>query len=366
MTEPTSYSPPSVDDRDDRALFLKTRLDLGWQALTEQLAQRCHTMRGSALAQALTLLDSIEEARLRQVEISEARGLQDSGEPLQFGGITDVLPSLQRSEKGGVLLPSELVEIAHTLLGGSRLRRHLQSRVHRAPRLGNHAERIAELPEVAGPISDAFDEQGALRDNASPALGGLRQRTNQLLAELGRRTDGLLNELHIAPHLQDRFVTQREERYVLPVRADARTRIRGIVHGTSASGATVFVEPEEIIELNNKLKLAQLEVAEEERRILAELSQRVEEAVPRIVVNLTELGYLDLIDAAALLIDGAACQSGAAPAGGVQGRGDAGAPDRPAQRSPPADGAVRHRRGAQRRGAAARRDADHLGAERRR
>lgn len=297
----TEMTPPQFPDRDERSLSHKTRLDLGWEALTEQLAARCHTVRGAALGRALAPLGTIDEARQRQLTVSEARALQDSGEPLSFGGISDIHPSLQRSEKGGVLLPAELVEIASTLHAGARLRRHLASRIGRAPRLAAHAERIAELPEVAGPISDAFDEHGALRDSASPALGGLRQRVNQLLGELTRRTDSLLNEAHIAPHLQDRFVTQREERYVVPVRADARTRIRGIVHGTSSSGATVFVEPEEIIELNNKLKLAQLEVAEEERRILADLSQRVEQAVPRIVVNLAELAYLDLLDAAALL-----------------------------------------------------------------
>jgi len=297
----TEMTPPALPDRDERSLSHKTRVDLGWEALTEQLAARCHTVRGAALGRALAPLGTIDEARQRQQTVSEARALQDSGEPLSFGGISDIQPSLQRSEKGGVLLPGELVEIASTLHAGARLRRHLASRIGRAPRLAAHAERIAELPEVAGPISDAFDEHGALRDSASPALGGLRQRVNQLLGELTRRTDSLLNEAHIAPHLQDRFVTQREERYVVPVRADARTRIRGIVHGTSSSGATVFVEPEEIIELNNKLKLAQLEVAEEERRILADLSQRVEQAVPRIVINLAELAYLDLLDAAALL-----------------------------------------------------------------
>lgn len=302
MTEHNSTLPSERDERSlAQALFHKTRLDLGWEQLTEQLAQRCHTTRGATLARALGPLETVEEAELRQRTISEARALQDSGEPLPFGGITDVLPALQRSEKGGVLLPSELCEIASTLHAGARLRRHLVSRLGRVPKLSAHAERIAELPEVSGPISDAFDEHGALRDNASPALGGLRQRVNHLLGELTRRTDSLLNEQHIAPHLQDRFVTQREERYVVPVRADARTRIRGIVHGTSASGATVFVEPEEIIELNNKLKLAQLEVAEEERRILAELSQRVEHAAPRITTNLAELSYLDLLDAAALL-----------------------------------------------------------------
>ncbi len=279
----------------------KTELDLAWPSLLEQLASRCHTVRGAGLARTLTPLPELPAAQRRQLEISEARTLQDRGEPLSFGGIYDVATALGRSAKGGVLDPDELVELGSTLLGATRLRRHILGRSGELPQLLVHAGELTELPEVTGPISDAFDEQRKLKDSASPALGGLRQRVNQLLAELGRRTDGLLNEAHIEPYLMDRFVTQREDRYVVPVRADARTRVRGIVHGTSASGATIFVEPEEIIDLNNRLKLAQLEVAEEERRILAELSLRIERAAPQIEHNLTVLALLDLIDGAARL-----------------------------------------------------------------
>lgn len=275
----------------------KTAADLAWPALLHKLSERCHTTRGQQLAKELTLLDSMEQAQTRQREVSEARALQDGGEALPFGGISDVKAFVERSQKAGVLAPDELTEIGKTLSGGQRLRRHILSRSARLPSLSRHAEPIAELPEVTGPIADSFDDHGVLRDSASPALRGLRQRVAQLQQDLSRRTDGLLGEAHIEPYLQDRFVTQREERYVVPVRADARTRIRGIVHGTSASGATVFVEPEEIIELNNRLKLAQLEVAEEERRILAELSLLVEQSSPRILRNLELLAYLDLIDA---------------------------------------------------------------------
>ncbi|HNN98422.1 MAG TPA: endonuclease MutS2, partial [Pseudomonadota bacterium] len=279
----------------------KTELDLSWPSLLEQLAGRCHTVRGAALARALTPLPSIAAAHQRQAEIVEARALQDHGEPLSFGGIYDVATALERSSKGGVLDPDELVELGSTLLGATRLRRHVLSRAGELPRLYAHASELAELPEVTGPIADSFDEGRKLKDSASPALGGLRQRVNHLLAELGRRTDGLLNEPHIGPYLMDRFVTQREDRYVVPVRADSRTRVRGIVHGTSSSGATVFVEPEEIIDLNNRLKLAQLEVAEEERRILAELSLRIQQAAPQIAQNLQLLALLDLIDGCARL-----------------------------------------------------------------
>ncbi len=286
-----------------RDVFLqeKTVADLSWAAVLAKLGERCHTTRGMALAKELPLCGSIAEAHTRQREVSETRALQDAGEPLPFGGITDVRAFVERSEKAGVLVPDELTEIGKTLTAGQRLRRHILSRATRHPALLVHAEPIAELPEVAGPISDSFDDHGNLRDSASPALRGLRQRVQGLLQDLSRRTDSLLGEAHIEPYLQDRFVTQREERYVVPVRADARTKIRGIVHGVSASGATVFVEPEEIIELNNRLKLAQLEVSEEERRILAELSRLVEESSPKILRNLELLAYLDMLDAAAKL-----------------------------------------------------------------
>ena len=102
---------------------------------------------------------------------------------------------------------------------------------------------------MSGAILDSFEEgQGTvrLRDRASPALGGLRRNAQRIREELERKLERLLDGAHIAPHLQDRFFTQREERYVVPIRVDARSQVRGIVHGTSQSGQTVFVEPEEI------------------------------------------------------------------------------------------------------------------------
>src|SRR6185436_3408215 len=146
-----------------------------------------------------------------------------------------------------------------------------------------------------------FDDAGHLLDSASPALGPLRRKAAGLREELDRRSHSLLDHPLIAPHLQDRFYTRREDRFVLPIRVDARTRVKGIVHGISGSGQTVFVEPEEIVDLNNRLKLCELEVSEEERRVLGELTLLVADAVRPIRVNLEVLCELDLIDACARL-----------------------------------------------------------------
>ena len=288
----------------------KTRADLGWDQLLGELASRARTRRGAALARALAPFDDKETAQARHDEVTEARALRDSGEALPLDGVRDLDEALPRAEKAGVLEGALLVDVGSTAAAGARVKQHLVQRSRqqsgRAPRLLGRALLIDELEEVSKPIARSFDEgvvDGRVRlaDRASPALGSLRRRAHVVREELERKVGSLLDSPHVAEHLQDKFFTQREDRFVIPIRIDARARVRGIVHGTSQSGQTVFVEPEEIVELNNRLKLSELEVAEEERRILAELSALVTEALPRLRANLEILALLDLIDAAARL-----------------------------------------------------------------
>ncbi|MDB4971485.1 MAG: Recombination inhibitory protein MutS2 [Myxococcales bacterium] len=289
-------------------LFDKTVHDLAWNRLLAELVRRTQSARGAELARALPLYDSLDAARARHEEVSEARALRDLVEPLPFfgpdWGVRSIDEALQRSAKSGALDPQSLRDVALTLAAGARVRQHLVAHRTQAPRLLGRAALITDLDDVSGQILDAFEDgQGTvrLRDRASPALGGLRRNAQRIREELERKLERLLDGTHIAPHLQDRFFTQREDRYVVPIRVDARSQVRGIVHGTSASGQTVFVEPEDLVDLNNRLKLSELEVAEEERRILAELSRLVEEALPSIHTNLDVLAELDLIDAKARL-----------------------------------------------------------------
>jgi DNA mismatch repair protein MutS2 len=287
-------------------LSAKTRADLGWGVLTAQLVARTRTPRGAAEAARLEPLKDIDAARARIEEITEARALHDEGQPLPLDGVRDLEAALLRSQKGGALDGAQLLDVASTARAGARVKRHLLER-RRAPRLTGRAALLAALDEVSQPIDDAFEDGVAgpagprLSGRASHALQGLRHKAQRVREELERRLATLLDARHIAEHLQDRFFTQRDDRYVVPVRVDARAKVRGIVHGTSQSGQTVFVEPEELVDLNNRLKLAELEVIDEERRILSELSRLVEDALPRLQVNLEVLGALDFSDAAARL-----------------------------------------------------------------
>ncbi len=281
----------------------KTRTDLAWSRLCDELASRCHTERGTAAARALPFQPDAASARERIAEIAEARLLWQLGAPLPFGGVRDVGDLAARAAKGGVLEGHELLAVGETVAACARLRRHVLAHRGEAPRLGDLAEAILELSHVSGPILDCIGEDGRLHDHASPALGALRKRLADLHEQLSRRARALVDDPDIGPLLQDKFYTQREDRYVLPVRSDARNKVKGIVHGASQSGQTVFVEPAEIVELNNKLKLVESEVFEEERRILTELSGYVQEEAPAIARALVATLRLDVIDGGARLAD---------------------------------------------------------------
>jgi DNA mismatch repair protein MutS2 len=281
----------------------KSFVDLGWPQLLAELATRCHTTRGSAHARALALLDHKAEAQQRIEEIAEARLLWQLAEPMPFAGIHDIEALLGRVDKGGDLVGTELLSVGQTVAGAARLRRHLVAREAQAPRLHQRISGVTELGHVSGPLLDCIEDGGRIADHASPALGPMRRKVAALNDELGHRVRILLDDPEIAPYLQDRFYTQREDRYVVPLRAEARARVRGIVHGTSQSGHTVFVEPEAVVDLNNRLKMAESDVAEEERRILGELSGYVREELPAIRLALEVLDGLDVLDGAARLAD---------------------------------------------------------------
>jgi len=193
-----------------------------------------------------------------------------------------------------VLSVQELQDVATTLSTFHAVRSFFSQRSEETPRLALLAESILELRELESDIISSFDAEGELRDAASPVLAEARASVRQLSSEVQRRIASFLQDPEIAPSLSDEFVTLRNERYVLPVRVDARGRVRGIVHDVSSSGGTLFIEPEAVVEMGNRLKRATLEVQHETLRILRELSGRAAAALPEIEANLAALEHLDL------------------------------------------------------------------------
>ncbi|MDB4961688.1 MAG: MutS2 family protein [Myxococcales bacterium] len=281
----------------------KTLEDLGWPTLVEHWVKRCATKRGEVRVRTAQLLDDPAAARERAAEITEARGLATRDARLPLGGISDIGEAIARVRKAAALEAPELVAVATTGRSLSRLRSHLRERSEVAPKLAARGEAIADLGHVFHPILEAFDADGKLVDHASDALGPLRRALASLKTQLEKSMSGLLTDERFAPYLQDAFYTQREERYVLPVRTDGKGFVRGIVHGTSQSGQTLFIEPEEIVDLNNRAKLAEADIADEERRILAKFSGWVAEEADAFDAALAAAETLDVIAAAAIMAE---------------------------------------------------------------
>jgi DNA mismatch repair protein MutS2 len=278
----------------------KTLIDLGWSELLGHLARRCHTERGAAAALELPFLDHLDDARRRLTQVDELRRLRDDGVALPFAGIEDVARLLTRVEKGGDLAGPELVAVAEAMAGCSRLQRQITSYREYLQSLAPMLARMTDLGEpVARPVLESFADDGQLADHSSERLRSLRRRSAQLHDQIIATARRLLDDSALAGDLQDRYYTQRNGRTVIPVRSDAPAKIRGIVHGSSHSGATLFVEPPALVELNNRLALTREEVAEEEARILAQLSARIREVAGPARASLDAATEIDVLDASA-------------------------------------------------------------------
>jgi DNA mismatch repair protein MutS2 len=203
-------------------------------------------------------------------QTAEALHLEHIGVSLQ--GIHNLLPYLERAELGGILQSQELQEIALTLATARSLRRKIDDEEN-LPKLKDLVNTIRTYPELEQAILTCLDEQGNIRDSASETLRNLKQNLRQQRATLLEKLQRLISTHSSA--LQETVITQREGRYVLPLKATHKDVIRGLVHDSSSSGATLYTEPYSIVEGNNKIRQLQGQIRREEERILKELSLQV-------------------------------------------------------------------------------------------
>jgi len=285
---------------------------LDWPQLCARLADHARTPGGRArcapgaegspaAAGEAPFAGNADEARQRLAETAEAHAVLRASGPAPLAGLEPMEGLLHRLGRGGILGARELGQLASALGTLHAVRHYLLQRAEAAPRLAGLAADIVEHRDLETEIAFSFDAEGEIRDEASPVLAEARAAVRQLGSELQRRLAALLHAPEVAPHLSDTFVTTRNDRFVLPVRADARGHVRGIVHDASGSGATVFVEPEAAVGLNNRLKGAELEVQRETLRILRTLSSQAAEAAPDVLRGLGALERIDLAFARAEL-----------------------------------------------------------------
>lgn len=266
---------------------------LDWPVLLEALARHARTARGAALARLTDLSPDAAGVRERFEAVAELDLLAAEGEAFPVGGVSEIEPALRRAERGGVLDVDELRGMGSCLLALAGLRVFVEERAARLPRLHRLAAPIEVDPELSGILGRSFDDEGRLSEREYPELGELRRSAEALEARIQRVLQDILGSDEMAASLQDRFVTQRDGRFVIPVRAERRKGL-GIVHGRSQSGETVFVEPAAVVELHNERNLVLSDLRRLEERILATLSRFVGRLTPALVRSLDAAATLDL------------------------------------------------------------------------
>ncbi len=277
---------------------------LEWTEILALLAREARTPMGRE--RALETMPSTDPEAVRRAlgETREARAaMGQSGIP-PWEGIADVRPLLEAARvPGSVAEAADLAALLPLLDAAGRLRAYGRAIAPVAPGLAAALAGVPQPKELAERLRRSIDADGQVRDDASSALRRMRQRIRDLRREIVKRLEAYFAGPGADITFQERYVTVRHGRYVLPIRAEAKSRLRGIVHDRSQSGATLFVEPDVMVEANNDLVQAAREEEGEVVRILAALTDAVREALPDLEALVAGIGGLDLIFARGALAE---------------------------------------------------------------
>lgn len=267
---------------------------LEFDKVLAKLAEYASFSAGIDLALQLLPTTDLIQAQRWQAENSEAVRLFESQRDVIVGGVRDIRRAVENAQRGFTLPALDFLDIQNSLIAARNLRRQLLRTKETNPCLAEIAERIEECPGLVSAISETLDEKGEVLDSASPKLANIRRELRVAYGRIQEKLQRILNS-SLNQYLQEPIVTMRSGRYVIPLKADAKGQIKGIVHDQSGSGATLWVEPLGTVELNNEYRGLQIQEEQEIYRILSELSQKVAnqgEALKRVVENMAELDLI--------------------------------------------------------------------------
>lgn len=272
----------------------KTLHTLEYPKVLARLAERCAFSGSENLARALHPTADLETVRRWQAETTEARRLLTTRPNTTIGGAHDIRPQAEAAARGLVLPASEILDLKNTLIAARELARLFQHTETQFPTLTEIARRLPQPPGLIDAISRVLSERGDIHDNASPRLAQIRRDLRIVHDRLLSKMQRLLSDPAVAPYLQDNLITTRDGRYVIPLRADFKGKVKAVVHDQSSSGATLFVEPLGVVDLNNEYRQLQLDQRDEEHRILAELCARIAEHADELIWMVETIAELDL------------------------------------------------------------------------
>ncbi len=267
---------------------------LEFPKIIEKVSDYAGSVRGKEMVWELKPSTFLSEVREWQQITSEAVQVLIEADRLPLGGVFDIRLSLKKAAIGGTLAPQELTEISSTLRASRLMREFLVEKRESLTILSEWGGRLASFPALEREIDRCVGPGGEITDQASPKLHGLRSQIKTYQNRVRDKLDSMVHSSENGKYLQEPIVTVRNDRYVIPVKQEYRSLFPGIVHDQSSSGATLFIEPMAVVELNNQLRIIESQEAEEVQRILADLSGRVQAVSDSAQTAVEILGRLDL------------------------------------------------------------------------
>ncbi|OLP66017.1 Endonuclease MutS2 [Bacillus pumilus] len=280
----------------------KVLASLEFHKVKEKVMSYTASTLGKEKAQDLTPLTDIDAIQHLLEEVAEAQDVIRLKGSAPFGGLTDIRRGIKRAEIGSTLSPSELMEIAGLLYAVKNMKHFLTSMYEDGvdiPRLHTYAETLILLPEIRKEIESCIGDNGEVLDHATPALRSLRIQLRSLESKLRDKLESMIRSQSASKMLSDTIVTIRNDRFVIPVKQEYRSNYGGIVHDQSSSGATLFIEPQVVVDLNNTLQQTRLKEKQEVEKILQMLTESVAEHIDELLHDVRELQTLDFIFAKA-------------------------------------------------------------------
>lgn len=267
---------------------------LEFDAIRHQLAALAACSLGEEKAREMTPADYLPQAKARLDETTECRTLIQAKGNLPLGGITDIRPLIRQAEIGAILDPHGLMDVLAVAQASRSLKSFLQKVAEEYPLLADIAGGLGQFPALEADIGGSLSPGGLVLDSASPELARIRSRrkvaSQRILDKLNAILAGPTRTL-----LQDAVIVQRGDRYCVPVKADHRGAFGGIVHDTSSSGATLFMEPQAVVELGNEVRELAIKEDQEVIKVLTRLTDGVRRVSTNLVITVAALAELDFI-----------------------------------------------------------------------
>lgn len=272
----------------------KTLKTLEFDKIRNILASLCPTCGAAQMAKELVPYDNIDLVLRAQKRTTDAKRLADAKGMPSFGGVREIDEICDRAEKGATLTPKELLDVAAVLKTSRMLREYIRTNKTFDTVLDEIFERLMPAKLIEDRIARSIIAEDMIADEASPALSDVRRKIRVTNARIKDTLKTFVSGSY-SKYLQENIVTQRNGRYVVPVRAECRNEVKGLIHDTSSSGATIFVEPMAVVEANNELRMLEAKETNEIERVLMEMSSDVCGMAAQIrlnYANITELAFV--------------------------------------------------------------------------